>query len=52
MQKYSEAHAPCLESKKKRYSLEAIMPPIHKVPLRKKKRFREVGRFGYATHVP
>src|SRR6267154_2312236 len=42
--RYGEAHAPCLERKKKRDSLETIMSPVHKVSLRKNKGVRE-GRF-------
>jgi hypothetical protein len=38
--RYGEAHAPCLERKKKRYSLKTIMSPVYKVPLRKNKRVR------------
>jgi hypothetical protein len=32
-QNHSKVYAPCLESKKKRYSLKTIMSPVHKVPL-------------------
>jgi hypothetical protein len=38
--RYGEAHAPCLERKKKRHSLETIMSPVYKIPLRKNKRVR------------
>jgi hypothetical protein len=37
---YSEAHAPCLERKKERHSLETIMSSVHKVSLGKNKRVR------------
>jgi hypothetical protein len=43
--RYGDAHAPCLERKKKRHSLETIMSPVHKVSLRKNKRVRG-GMFG------
>ena len=46
---FSKAHAPCLERQKKRYSLETIMSPVHKVPLRKNKKVR--GGMFRASHA-